>query len=212
VSVLCPSGHRSQTTDYCDKCGIPIAKPGSAPPAATAGAAVEDSDTASAAPQAPCPACGASRSGDDRYCEECGHDFVAPRWEAVVTADRRQFERYAATGLAFPDDYVERRFAVDGEAVRIGRSRAGPAESAPEIDLAGPAADPGVSRLHAILERRDDGSYAVRDLGSTNGTTVNDSPVGTHGAVPLAPGDRIQLGAWTTITLLASEVVPGEYA
>jgi pSer/pThr/pTyr-binding forkhead associated (FHA) protein len=81
--------------------------------------------------------------------------------------------------------------------------------------LAGAPADPGISRLHAVLERRADGSYAVRDLGSTNGTAVNDdpSPVGREVAVPLKAGDRIRLGAWTTITLRrSSEVVPREDA
>jgi hypothetical protein len=221
VTVVCPSGHRSETADYCDQCGLPIATDRAAvagPPSlgTVALPPEEDVDTSAAAPREPCPACGAPRSGDDRYCEGCGHDFVAPagaRWEAIVAADRRQFERFAVAGLAFPDDYPPRRFAVAGAQVRIGRSRGRPGESPPEIDLAGTPADPGISRLHAVLERRPDGGYGVRDLGSTNGTTVNDdpSPIGTEAAVPVGPGDRIRLGAWTTITLrLASEVVPGE--
>ena len=76
-------------------------------------------------------------------------------------------------------------------------------QPAAEIDLAGTPDDPGISRLHAVLERQVDGTYAVRDLGSTNGTTVNDDPdpVGTDSPVPLADGDRIRLGAWTTITV-----------
>jgi DNA-binding NtrC family response regulator len=45
-------------------------------------------------------------------------------------------------------------------------------------------ADPGVSRLHARLERHDDG-VLVRDLGSHNGTFVNGTPVPTDGM--LAP-------------------------
>jgi FHA domain-containing protein len=220
MSVVCPDGHRSETTDYCDRCGAPIARApsGGAPaaPAAPPGDQTEEVDTSAAAPQQSCPACGAQRSGDDRYCEGCGYDFVTPpataRWEAVAMADRHQFERFAASGLAFPEDYVPRRFALDGIAVRIGRSRGRPGESSPEIDLAGAPEDPGISHLHAVLERRDVGSYAVRDLGSTNGTTVNDDPsaIGSDAAVPLVAGDRIRLGAWTTITLrLASEVVPG---
>ncbi len=130
-------------------------------------------------------------------------------------ADRRQFERFSVAGLAFPENYVPRRFALDGADVRIGSSRGRTDGLPPEIDLGGTLADPGVSRLHAVLERRDDGGYAVRDLGSTNGTRVNDdpSPIAGDTAVPLAAGDRIFLGAWTTITLsLVSEVVPSENA
>jgi pSer/pThr/pTyr-binding forkhead associated (FHA) protein len=131
----------------------------------------------------------------------------------VVAADRHQFERFAAAGIAFPDDCPPRRFTLDGEQVRIGRSRGRGDETHPEIDLGSPPVDPGISRLHAVLERRPDGGYAVRDLGSTNGTTVNDdpSPIGRENAIALGAGDRIRLGAWTTITLrLGSEIVPGD--
>jgi hypothetical protein len=194
VNAVCPRGHPSQTTDYCDQCGAPIAA-ASAPPA------VEEADTSPAALQLPCPACGAPRSGDDRYCEGCGHDFLAPPgWEAIVTADREQFKRFATSALSFPSGHIERRISLGSEHVRIGRSRGRPGEPVPEIDLAD---DPGVSHMHAVLERRDDGTYAVRDSGSTNGTTLNDdpSPISADTGVPLSDGDRIRVGAWTTITV-----------
>src|SRR5207253_1944263 len=89
--------------------------------------------------------------------------------------------------------------------VAVGGARAvrGVRRAAPEIDLAGAHEDPGVSRLHAALERRSDGGYAIRDMGSTNGTTVNDdpAPLARDTAVPLADGDRVRIGAWTTITV-----------
>ena len=55
--------------------------------------------------------------------------------------------------------------------------------------------------------RQVDGSYAVVDLDSTNGTTVNDDPkpIDAHVPVPLAEGDRVRLGAWTTVTLRRRE-------
>ena len=73
----------------------------------------------------------------------------------------------------------------------------------PEIDLAPPPVDPGVSRLHAVLERRRDGACVLRDMGSTNGTFLGDepAPIPPHTDVPLADGDRIRVGAWTTITV-----------
>jgi hypothetical protein len=197
VSAVCPNGHPSHTTDYCDQCGAPIA----GVPSASAAPGLEEVDTSPAARQPPCPACGAPRSGDDRYCEGCGHDFLArTAWEAVITADREQFKRFAAPGLAFPTGQLERRIALEASRVRIGRSRGRPGEDVPEIDLAG---DPGISHRHAVLERGDGGAYTLRDAGSTNGTTLNDdpSPVCADAAVPLADGDRIRLGAWTTITV-----------
>lgn len=217
MTVVCPSGHASTTTDYCDQCGAPIAAPRGLemlPPPGQATkvlpAVEEEEDTSPAARREPCPACGAPRSGDDRYCEDCGHDFTAPprtstQWEAIATVDRRQFERHAIEGLSLPAKGAERRFILNAPQMRIGRRRGGPGEPVPEIDLGEPPEDPGISRMHAVLERRDDGTYGLRDLGSTNGTTLNEDPqpIAPNTAVALSPGDRIRIGAWTTITLRA---------
>ena len=70
----------------------------------------------------------------------------------------------------------------------------------PEIDLTGPPADPGVSRLHAVLDR----NWSVIDSGSPNGILVNGRQVPPGQAVPLRDGDRIHLGAWTVITITRS--------
>jgi len=50
----------------------------------------------------------------------------------------------------------------------------------------------GVSRYHARIERDPSGNWLVRDLGSTNGTLVDDAPV--QGAAPLKPGSVITIG------------------
>ena len=131
----------------------------------------------------------------------------AGTWTAVVTADRAYYDHVQtvdaadAPSISFPAYVAERRFTLSGAEVRVGRrSRSLGVE--PEIDLTGPPTDPGVSRLHATLTRDpDDGTWSVADLGSPNGIQVNgrDLPAGT--AVPLRPGDRIHLGAWTLITI-----------
>lgn len=237
MSATCPNGHASATADYCDRCGAPIAPaaappPPGAPPSGSpatatldAAAAGGDLDTSTSAHQQPCPQCGAPRTGDDRYCEGCGYDFVsapapievpggeapgagapgdgpaAAVWEAVASADRAQFDRLAPAELKFPGDYTERRFPLVGAKVVIGRTH--PPEPPPDINLAGAPEDPAVSHKHAVLERRQDGSYQLRDLGSTNGTTLNDdpTPISPEAGAPLAEGDRIHVGAWTTLTL-----------
>jgi hypothetical protein len=225
MTAVCPSGHVSATTDYCDQCGTRIGAV-AAPPPTEAPAVVDEVDTSPAARQQPCPSCGAARSGNDRYCEGCGYDFSAPAaevgvpapaaadgsgadapvsaaWDALASADEHQFERHASDQIAFPSDYAERRFALTQAEVRIGRSRGRPGEQIPELDLAATPEDPGISHMHAVLQRQEGGSYALRDLGSMNGTTVNDdpNPIGREVAVPLVDGDRIHVGAWTTITL-----------
>lgn len=73
-----------------------------------------------------------------------------------------------------------REWALDRDRSVIGRL----AGSEIEID------DPGASRRHAEV-RRQGGEFVVVDLGSTNGTLVNDSPISE---ATLEDGDRITIG------------------
>jgi pSer/pThr/pTyr-binding forkhead associated (FHA) protein len=127
-------------------------------------------------------------------------------WTAVVAADRAYYDSVQAADdaeggqILFPDRYPERRFRLAGTEVRIGR-RSVSRNIEPEIDLAGPTLDPGVSRLHAVLTADPDGTWSVTDAGSDNGIRVNGRDVPPDVAVPLHHGDRIHLGAWTVITI-----------
>jgi pSer/pThr/pTyr-binding forkhead associated (FHA) protein len=89
----------------------------------------------------------------------------------------------------------------DADEITVGR-RSESRAIAPDVDLSGDLADPGVSHAHAVI-RRDgaSGTYSVVDLGSTNGTTLNDDEesIRPHELVLLKSGDRIHVGAWTTI-------------
>jgi hypothetical protein len=73
-----------------------------------------------------------------------------------------------------------RRVAIGAEPISIGRS----------ADCGLVLSDGRVSRHHARLRPRD-GVIVLTDLGSTNGTFVNDQRVSE---VVLGEGDRIQLG------------------
>jgi serine phosphatase RsbU (regulator of sigma subunit)/pSer/pThr/pTyr-binding forkhead associated (FHA) protein len=75
-----------------------------------------------------------------------------------------------------------RRFRLDRPVMTLGRSSTN--------DL--PLSDRTLSRVHARLERSDSGQIRVVDLGSRNGTTVNN--VRITEPVTLKPGDRVQLG------------------
>ena len=124
-------------------------------------------------------------------------------WTVVVGADRAYYEQVqTVTGpegaaVAFPSYCAERRFQLVGNQMRIGR-RSVSRGLAPEIDLTGPPADPGISRLHAVLIATPDGDWAVLDPGSANGTwsTVRRSasatryPCTTAIASTSAPGPR----------------------
>jgi len=127
-------------------------------------------------------------------------------WTAVVSADRGYYDHVReengsdAEGIEFPAYCAERRFALAGPEMRIGRHSASRGIN-PEIDLTGPPTDPGISRLHAVLIARPGGDWAVLDPGSANGTMVNGTEIPVGQEIPLRNGDRINLGAWTAITL-----------
>jgi pSer/pThr/pTyr-binding forkhead associated (FHA) protein len=53
---------------------------------------------------------------------------------------------------------------------------------------------PTVSGHHCTLVKLDDGSYAIEDLGSTNGSKVNDQLLEPGNAVKLKNGDIFQIG------------------
>jgi FHA domain len=205
----CIEGHTSKASDYCDVCGAPI------------GAAEAQPDSSPAVEAKACPACGMPVSG--RFCEACGHDSALPEptaapppareapsvgWTAIVNADHRLYERVLAQGgpdtVEFPRFFPERRIVLQGSSTLIGRGNRKQGVD-PEIDLGIHPADRGVSTQHAVLRLRDSG-LTVTDLGSTNGTSLNDSddrlPEGQE--TPLADGDRIHIGAWTTITIRQS--------
>jgi Protein of unknown function (DUF3662)/FHA domain len=74
-----------------------------------------------------------------------------------------------------------RTYQLHKQSVAIGRL--------PECDIV--ISDPGASRRHATITREDGSEYVLTDLGSTNGTLVNDEPVGEH---LLSDGDRITIG------------------
>jgi hypothetical protein len=132
---------------------------------------------------------------------------AAAEWTAVVSADRAYYDSVQAAGgpdaagIAFPAYSPQRRFRLAGNEVRIGRHSLSSGID-PEIDLSVPPADPGVSRLHAVLLKAPDGTLSVIDPGSANGTVVNGSEIPYGQAVPLRDGDRIHLGAWTELRVV----------
>ncbi|MBW1601144.1 FHA domain-containing protein [Streptomyces sp. JJ66] len=129
-------------------------------------------------------------------------------WLVSVGPDRAYFSAMMrrsgpeGASLNLPAYAPEQQVQLTGEQLSIGRRRHSTGE-APDIDLSRPPEDPGVSHQHALLVRQPDGGWAVIDQDSTNGTTLNgaEDPIQPFVPVPLREGDRVHVGAWTTITL-----------
>jgi hypothetical protein len=80
----------------------------------------------------------------------------------------------------------------------FGRHATGPGRLAQDSEL---------SRRHARVGRATGGGWIIEDLGSTNGTYVNDQRI--EGARPLIEGDRIEVGA-TKLVVAAGAPAPEE--
>jgi hypothetical protein len=102
------------------------------------------------------------------YCDECGASVSAPDavtaigtpngWLVVTWANRDYHAHMIASASQFaelvdiPDNYPKRHFVLNGSQLLIGRrSRSRGIE--PDIDLAGPPEDPGISHTHALGPR-----------------------------------------------------------
>jgi len=72
--------------------------------------------------------------------------------------------------------------------------------------------DPEVSRRHAIMRVLDGGAAAIEDLGSTNGTWINDER--TEGVTPVEVGDIVRFGntLWHVAAPGATTLVVGPRA
>lgn len=193
-SRVCPSGHRQPAGRFCEECGhdfLMVSLGGGDDKAATV-------DLREAVRTYP-PTDPASVS-----TPTAGYVIVA-------AADRAYFESVRQLGgedvdaVTFPAFSPQRRFPLRGDQLLIGRrSRSRGIE--PDIDLSGQPEDPGVSHAHAMLIAQPDGAWAVVDVGSANGTFLNGGAdaIAEHVPVPLSDGDRIHVGAWTTLTVQAA--------
>ncbi|MFI5804515.1 FHA domain-containing protein [Streptomyces sp. NPDC051561] len=140
--------------------------------------------------------------------QQQGQQQGGGQWSATVGPDRDYFMAMMqrsgpeAGGLNLPAYSPEQHLQLTGNQITIGRRRHSTGES-PDVDLAVPPEDPGVSHQHAVLVQQPDGTWAVVDQNSTNGTTVNggEEPIQPYVPVPLQDGDRVHVGAWTTITI-----------
>jgi hypothetical protein len=124
-----------------------------------------------------CPDCQAVNRPAARFCRRCGRSFVG-----VLLARLRILQ---------PLD-VSWEMPIRSETMLIGR-RSEPEALVPDLDLAFYDPNAYVSRRHATITRNGR-RYEITDLGSDNGTFVNDARLPAHKARVLRNGDRIRVG------------------
>jgi hypothetical protein len=172
-----------------------------------------------------CPDCTAPHdilNGD--FCEICGYNFVTSTHGEVPPISPRVKEDVGNQEIAgvpslplcasvsleliatidpslrnpeSPEPPLQQpiTFKLDKESNLIGRNSQLKGVH-PEVAL---NFDSAVSHRHALLNRLRDGSFVLRDIGSTNGTKLNGVELTPMVDVPIKDGDEFTLGHWTRI-------------
>src|SRR6266700_728872 len=121
---------------------------------------------------------------------------VAAVSDAALPAPRLPGRRTPVEARAYAVTLLEaatgRRYEARGVRIRLGRGH--------ECEVHLGRASDVVSRVHAELTVGSSGALVVRDVGSTNGTFVNDEPVAEP--IPIRLGDRIALGRGGPVLLV----------
>jgi pSer/pThr/pTyr-binding forkhead associated (FHA) protein len=129
-----------------------------------------------------------------------GETMLAPEETVLASPDgsaERPFKVGSTPHVTLRHERTKQEFSAKGYTIIIGRD-----PTAAQIVVRSDQ-EKHVSGRHAEIQFRSDGSVVIRDLGSRNGTWVNDRRV--SGDAPLKVKDRIVLGAAATV--LAVEVL-----
>jgi pSer/pThr/pTyr-binding forkhead associated (FHA) protein len=182
-----------------------------------------------------CPTCQFSNSLSNTVCERCSTPLLTllparitvPVPESLVQAippaptPQTRTENEVKDAIAFYMVGQAKPILVKDDIKKIIFGRSSPGESMPTVDLTPYDAHLfGVSRQHAIIYRSDNGCF-LQDLGSTNGTYLNEKRLVAQKLYALENGDLVRLGqlgfrayfetASTVHTIaLIDEVNPGQ--
>ncbi|OUL27485.1 phosphopeptide-binding protein [Nostoc sp. RF31YmG] len=217
----CPKGHESTESDFCSDCGAKIL------------GISEQKIAQNATNVETCPDCSAPHEPDSgNYCEICGYNFVtkahgelaianSPKEEEKETQKQSFFSTSSSTpqfpvtgwevivtidpSLRHPEspeppiDRTPITFPLEKATNLIGRNSQVRAIH-PEIAL---DSDDAVSHRHALLNRQADGTFTLRDIGSSNGTQFKGVELKPMVDIPLQDGDEFTLGHWTRVVIKA---------
>lgn len=167
--AICPAGHQTSQSDFCDICGLPV------PAQATAVTPVPEPPTPVPAQPVVCPNCQTPNVADALFCEACGYDFTtgslpetapaptpvgAPASEAAAPAETPATDPEPASGPAADPapvggDPIDAPGLQPGSAVSPAAPEAAPVQPAPAADpvLDSPVLPaPPVARQRPVVE------------------------------------------------------------
>ncbi len=156
-----------------------------------------------------CLNCGSTQPEGALFCSECGISIqemsrrptnVLPFSRGAQLSRLRPLEGHKLVSSSQPQKITfvipGNRQKLDVEFVnqmRIGRGDEG-LDTQPELDLTSYGGmEMGVSRMHAMIQLTDQG-FIISDLGSTNGTYLNNNQLTPSLPFLIKSGDEIRFG------------------
>lgn len=201
---------------YCEDCGarLPVggaapvstAPPPAAPPAPPPASEPESSESEAPAPEPSgeggvlvCASCGAENPSYEAYCEDCGASLSGSSSTAGTPAVpvsppvvESASPAPAAPRMRLSLSDGSRDFPVSKDTIEIGRKS--PVDGIyPDVDLTEVDTDSFISRRHGRVLKGESG-VLYEDLGSSNGSFLNDSRLQAGVQTALKDGDRLRLG------------------
>ncbi len=160
-----------------------------------------------------CPNCGLEQQTEDVFCTRCGAKLLEESGgvptmvigSGTIPIPNHEFKSVTAPGNARLNLHLIRTGEIlpvggVGEYI-VGRVSSGQSV-VPDIDLESfHAYEDGVSRLHARI-RVEEKAIWITDLGSANGTRVNDEKLKPHKDHPINDKDIIRLGRFSFQALI----------
>jgi pSer/pThr/pTyr-binding forkhead associated (FHA) protein len=158
-------------------------------------------------PEKFCPVCKNKNDGDAASCVYCGVPFGSSSQAPITTVPidtiqpelllkRSEHLQHMAeyprdTLVFYVMDLDQPLFVPRARTIVLGRAVSATTPGIVDLTPYG-AADLGVSRQHAQISYA--GAYTISDIGSTNGTWLNQARLSAHKPYSLRSGDEIRLG------------------
>ena len=152
-----------------------------------------------------CPSCEKVNNPDAVFCAHCGYAF-SDKSNTTVIVPNKSYKVPDASQLSHlidlhPDALIlyivgrKQPMIVKTNAdIVLGRHGKDDTEDKPDVDFTDfDGHILGVSRKHAIIHLTDDG-YSIEDLGSSNGTFVNEQRIQPNTRREVASGDLLRIG------------------
>ncbi|MHC5597081.1 MAG: FHA domain-containing protein [Nostoc sp.] len=220
----CPKGHESTESDFCSECGAKIL---GIPELVLAENIIHLTQSQTKAAEN-CPDCSTPREPDSGdFCEICGYNFVSGGRGEVPILKAREVEEQGTQGKKAEITDRQSPIVAWEVIVTIDPSLRSPESPEPAINqpaIAFPLEKPNnligrnsqvraiqpeialdfddaVSHRHALLNRQADGTFTLRDIGSSNGTQFKGVELKPMVDIPLQDGDEFTLGHWTRIAV-----------